>query len=130
MLQHVAFTVNDSEEIENFYEDVLLFTIKRKFSVNSEISQQVFNVPSATDVYVIEHHDMQFEIFISPRKEKKVFSHICLVYRKAEIIYNNALKSGYKAIIKSNPDCNTYFIWDKSGNMFEIKELLNEYKPE
>jgi hypothetical protein len=130
MLQHVAFTVNDSEEIENFYGDVLQFTIKHKFSVNSEISQQVFNVPSETDVYVMEHNGMQFEIFISPRKEKKVFSHICLAYRKAEITYNNALKSGYKAIIKSNPDYNTYFIWDKSYNMFEIKELLNEYNPE
>jgi len=71
----------------------------------------------------MNYQDVQFEIFISLRKEKKVFSHVCLAYWKAELTYNNAKKLGYKAIIKNNPDNDTYFIWDKSGNMFEIKEI-------
>lgn len=123
MLQHIALTVNDSEEIENFYEKVLLFNMKYKFSVNGEVTRQIFNVEGLTDVYAMNHQDVQFEIFISLRKEKKVFSHVCLAYWKAELTYNNAKKLGYKAIIKNNPDNDTYFIWDKSGNMFEIKEI-------
>jgi len=123
MLQHIALSVNDPEEIENFYENILLFSTKHKFSVNGAISQQIFNVEEAVDVYMMDYHDTQFEIFINREKEKKVFSHICLAYWKSEITYKTASELGYKTIIKNNPCNNTYFIWDKSGNMFEIKEL-------
>lgn len=123
MLLHIALTVNDSEEIENFYEEVLLFSIVRKFSVNEEISQKIFQSEEISDVYMMEHQSLHLEIFVSPKKEKKVFSHICLAYWKAAIIFEKAVASGYKAVIKKNPDNDTFFIWDKSGNMFEIKEI-------
>ena len=29
-LNHVAISANDSEEIENFYEDILIFSLKKK----------------------------------------------------------------------------------------------------
>jgi catechol 2,3-dioxygenase-like lactoylglutathione lyase family enzyme len=121
MLRHIALTVNDAAEIKNFYEDVLLFGLKQKNTIDGEVISQIFDVKGATDIYIMEQHDVQFEIFISPQKERKVFSHVCLVYRNAEVIYNNGLKQGYKVIIKKNPGSDTYFIWDKSGNMFEIK---------
>ena len=124
MIQHIALTINDSEEIENFYENILLFSLKHKFSVNGEITRQVFNTGETVDVYMMEHQDNQLEIFLSPKKEKKIFSHICLSYKKAEIIYNKTVKLGYKALVKQNPVSDTYFIWDKSGNMFEIKEIV------
>jgi len=123
MLQHIALTVNDSEEIENFYEDVLLFTLKHKFTVNDKLSETVFNVREETDVYVMRSHNAEFEIFISKRKEKKVFSHVCLIYWKADILYDFAVKKGYKTTLKKGTKQDTYFIWDKSGNMFEIKEI-------
>lgn len=126
MIQHIALTVNDSEEIKNFYEEVLLFNIQHKFSIDREITKQIFNIEKLTDVYVMNRHDIQFEIFINSIKEKKVFSHICLGYRQTEIIYNKADKLGYKTLVKKNPINNTYFIWDKSGNMFEIKEITEE----
>ena len=121
MLQHVAFAVNDPEEIKSFYEEVLLFVIKRIFSIDGKVSQKVFNVPGKTEVYVMSNYDAQFEIFITPKEERKVFSHVCLAYLDAEIVFNKATIMGYKAIIRNGADHNTYFIWDKSGNMFEIK---------
>jgi hypothetical protein len=105
----------------NFYEGVLPFTKKQKNLIDRKVIKNIFNVEATTEVYIMEHHDVQFEIFISPVKEKKVFSHVCLAFQNAEAVYNNALKLGYKVIVKSNPGSNTYFIWDKSGNMFEIK---------
>jgi hypothetical protein len=123
MLQHIGLTINDSKEIKNFYEVVLLFNMKHKFSVNREITRQIFNAEGTTDVYIMSHHNTHFEIFISPEKEKKMFSHICLAYRKAETIYSKAIGLGYKVFIKKNPGNDTYFIWDKSENMFEIKEI-------
>lgn len=123
VLQHIALTINDSEEIENFYESILLFSLKHKFSVNGEIIRQIFNTGETVDVYMMEHQDTHLEIFLSPKKERKVFSHICLAYWNAEIYYNKAVEIGYKALVKKNPVNDTYFIWDKSGNMFEIKGI-------
>lgn len=123
MLQHIALTVNDSEEIKNFYEDVLLFTLKHRFSVNDELCEKLFSVPEKTDVYVMRFHNAELEIFITKRKERKVFSHICLFYWKADILYDFAVKKGYKTTLKKGTKQDTYFIWDNSGNMFEIKEI-------
>lgn len=123
MLHHIALTINDSEEIENFYEGVLLFSMKHKFTVNGEITRQIFNAEGTIDVYIMTYHDTQLEIFISPKKERKVFSHICLAFREAEITYQKAVERGYKAFFKKNPVNDTYFIWDKSGNIFEIKQI-------
>ena len=124
MIQHIALTINDSAEIKNFYENILLFSLKHKSTVNGEITRQVFNNGETVDVFMMEHLGIQLEIFLSPKKERKIFSHICLAYKKAEIIYSKTVKLGYKALVKKNPVSDTYFIWDKSGNMFEIKEII------
>ena len=125
MLQHIALTINYPEEIKNFYEDILLCNIQHKFPINEDVAGKIFNVKLLVDVYVMSHKDVQFEIFVSSEKEKKVFSHICLANRDAKITYKKAAERDYKVLIKKNPVSDTYFIWDKSGNMFEIKEIAN-----
>jgi len=123
MLKHIALTINDSEEIERFYIEILQFAIKNKFTVNEKITRQVFNLNGCADVYLMVYEDIVFEVFISSKRERKVFSHIALAYPDAEIIYNKAIQSGYKGLVRSNSDNCTFFIRDKSANMFEIKEL-------
>ncbi|NLO01645.1 MAG: VOC family protein [Bacteroidales bacterium] len=49
-LSHIAFSVNDSEEIENFYEDILEFSLKRKFLMDAGIASKFFNVNKEVDV--------------------------------------------------------------------------------
>ncbi|MBN2699412.1 MAG: VOC family protein [Bacteroidales bacterium] len=122
MLQHIAITINDSEEIENFYEDVLQCRLKHKFKLNREISRQIFNKDAAPDIYVMVLQDSEFEIFLSSGRERKEYSHICLAYPQSEEIYRKAAERGYKTLIKKNPVNDTYFIWDRSGNLFEIKK--------
>lgn len=121
VLQHVALTVNDSEEIENFYEDILLFKLRDKFLLKKELAQKIFNVRATTDVYIMDQMELQFEIFLSSRKEKRVFSHICMTYTEPEMIYHKAVDKGYKTALKQNPMHDTFFIWDHSGNLFELK---------
>jgi len=128
MLKHIALTVNDPEDIKNFYEEILLFNLQKKSTVNGDITAKIFNINSTADVYMMGHQDVEFEIFISPRKEKKVFTHVCLAYWKAEMTYKKALEMGYKAIIKENLDSDSYFLWDNSGNIFEIKEIQETWQ--
>ena len=123
-LNHIALTVSDSEEIENFYEDILSFRLKRRFLMDANIGWKFFNRKKETEVYFMECDGVGLEIFLSPEKGKKLFLHVCLEYPNAKVIHYKAKKRGYKTEVKINPGRNdTYFIWDKSGNMFELKEV-------
>jgi catechol 2,3-dioxygenase-like lactoylglutathione lyase family enzyme len=123
-LNHVALSVNDSEEIENFYEDILGFSLQRKFLMDAGISLKFFGKEKEIDVYFMKKDDVGLEIFLYPEKGKKTFPHLCLEYHNSNTIFDNARKLGCKTKIKINPGrSDTYFIWDRSGNMFELKEL-------
>jgi len=115
--------VNDSEEIENFYEDLLGFKLKNRFLIEADISWKFFKVKKDVDVYFMRKGDLDLEIFLSVENRKKQFMHICMDYSNAKIIWYNAQKRGYKTKLKVNHSRDeTYFIWDKSGNMFELKD--------
>jgi catechol 2,3-dioxygenase-like lactoylglutathione lyase family enzyme len=122
-LNHIALTVSDSEEIENFYENILAFSLKRKFLMDAGISAKFFGINKEIDVYFMEKDGVGLEIFLYPEKGKKIFPHLCLEYSDCSAIYSRAQKQNYKTEVKINPGRNdTYFVWDKSGNMFELKE--------
>ncbi len=123
MLQHIALTVNDLEDIEKFYKDILLFRLKNKFIMDPYTSKEVFNIPKLIDVYLLEYKDILLEIFLNARKERHIFSHVCLRYNNSEDVYKNAADGGYKTLVRRRDNHDTYFIWDKSGNMFEIKNM-------
>jgi len=126
-LNHVALSVNDSEEIENFYEDILGFSLKRKFLMAADVAQKFFGVTKEIDVYVMKKTDVWLEIFLYPERKNKIFRHLCLEYFGSEVIYTKAQKSGYKTEIKINRGRNdTFFIWDRCGNMFELKEAKDD----
>ena len=125
-LNHIAFSVNDSEEIENFYEDILEFSLKRKFLMDAGIASNFFGVNKEVDVYFMAKDDVELEIFLYPKKRKKIFPHLCMEYPDCSVIYSRAKKRGYQTKVKINSGrSDTYFVWDKIGNMFELKEIKN-----
>ncbi len=122
-IHHIALSITDSAEIENFYQQILSFTLKHQFSLFPSVALEVFNTEKTVDVYVMEKQDVQLEIFINPEKERKLFSHICLMDREAELIYRNATQQNYRSSIRENQGHSTYFIRDRSDNMFELKRM-------
>ncbi|MGE4587609.1 MAG: VOC family protein, partial [Mangrovibacterium sp.] len=60
MLHHIALTVTEPEEIRNFYEEVLLFSLRYKFSLDTvDVLTHLFNTEKQTEVYVMKHQDVQ-----------------------------------------------------------------------
>lgn len=53
MFLHIALTIIDPVEIENFCKEVLQLTIRRKFSISSEILQNIFHAAEAVEIYFI-----------------------------------------------------------------------------
>ncbi len=121
MLKHIALTVNSEDEIKDFYTDLLDFRLTKQFSLDETFGQNIFNLSGQASVYYMTHSDLDLEIFLGPHKEKKAYAHICLAYREAEMICQRAADQGYRTYTKKNPGKDTYFIWDKSGNLFEVK---------
>ncbi|HKK81685.1 MAG TPA: VOC family protein [Prolixibacteraceae bacterium] len=123
MIQHIALTINNPDEITNFYKDVFMVEIHHQFSLTRDLSQMIFNREGDFDVSVMRNDEMEFELFLTDEVEKKVFSHTCLSFKNSQQIMEKAQKAGYRTVIKPRNDgCDTYFIWDKSGNLFEVKE--------
>jgi catechol 2,3-dioxygenase-like lactoylglutathione lyase family enzyme len=109
MIQHIALTVNNFNEINNFFEEVLHLKLHHIFSINEETTQQIFHVNEKVDVYVLEHQDVQFELFVSNENETQVFSHVCLVYQNAKNIYQKASDAGYRSVIRHGKVNDTYY---------------------
>jgi len=57
------------------------------------------------------------------REKKPRYSHIFVSAILKQKLFIKAVKSNYKVLVKRNPVNDTYFISDKSGNVFEIKEI-------
>ncbi|MBN2649364.1 MAG: VOC family protein [Prolixibacteraceae bacterium] len=123
MIQHIALTINNRDELKNFYKDVFMVEIHHQFSLTRDLSRMIFNREGDFNVVVMRNDEMEFELFLTDEVEKKVFSHVCLGFKNSRQVMEKAQKAGYRTVIKPRNDgYDTYFIWDKSGNLFEIKE--------
>lgn len=122
MLHHVGLSIIESAEIGRFYEDVLHFRRLKQFTLDSEeVLYSIFATDRQTEVCMVEQQDLKLELFIDPEGERKRFSHLCLEYDDADEVSDHAHQLGYRRWIKKGPNRVTHFIWDKSGNLFEIK---------
>jgi catechol 2,3-dioxygenase-like lactoylglutathione lyase family enzyme len=122
MLHHVGLTIIEPAEIGRFYEAVLQFHLLKQFTLDSrEVLHSIFSTDRQTEVYMLEKEDLKLELFIDPEGERGRFTHLCLEYDNPDEVSGHAHQLGYRRWIKMGPNRVTHFIWDKSGNMFEIK---------
>jgi len=68
-LEHIALTINNNDEIVDFYHNVLGMKTARAFTLNSELSDTIFKIIKDVHVYLLKKGNLFFEIFISPEKK-------------------------------------------------------------
>ncbi len=125
MLKHIGISVNEKNEIEKFYKEILNFEIDYDFVIESHIAKQIFNIEKAIPVFVIKNKDLVLEVFVVNEKIKSTFNHICLELENRDEIIKKVKKDNYFCDkIKSKNKGETYFVKDKSGNLFELKEKV------
>ncbi|HPR32260.1 MAG TPA: VOC family protein [Prolixibacteraceae bacterium] len=130
MIHHISLTIHDVDEVRNFYEDVLLCTVGHSFRLHPELSSLIFSIEGEPEVFMVRHQGITLELFLSPETERRAYSHVCLAYWKSEMIFEAALRGGYPALVKERKGHDTYFIRDKAGNLFEIKEMEDDEQGE
>ncbi len=126
IFNHVAITINDLSEIENFYVDILGLEIKKKFILSKKISSQIFNIENETEVIVVAKKDFVVELFIADKNDYRNFQHVCITVSDRKQVIQKAQKSNYPCTIIKRDTSDAVFIKDKSNNLFEIKQSLNQ----
>ena len=124
-LEHIALTIFDIKEVKNFYINILGMTELKTFVLNKIVTQKIFNINKDASVFFLQKDDLFFEIFVSNEKLKKGFNHICISVKDRENLIEKSEAQNYQSIRIKRDFSDLIFIKDKSGNIFEIKELCN-----
>ncbi|HKL08084.1 MAG TPA: VOC family protein [Bacteroidales bacterium] len=120
-LEHIAITINLSDEIINFYERILGMEQERNFVLDKTLSTKIFGVNENLPVYLMKREDFVLEIFIYKQKLQSV-NHLCISVENRENLIKEVQEKGYETIIIEREQPDLVFIKDKSGNIFEIKQ--------
>jgi catechol 2,3-dioxygenase-like lactoylglutathione lyase family enzyme len=121
-IEHIATTITDQAEIQNFYCNVLGMNEIRRFVLKNELAGQIFGINKDTFVFQLQKEDLFLELFLVAGKYDKGFEHICISIKDRENLIAKAEQNGYTCIRIEKEKSDLVFIKDKSGNIFEIKE--------
>lgn len=127
-LEHIALTINHVDEIWDFYQDVLGMELIRTFTLNCELANTIFKVNHDVSVYLLKKDNLVLEVFISAEEKSHSFNHICISVPERELFIQNADGRNYDIVRIHREQNDLIFLSDKSGNIFEIKELTTNRK--
>ncbi len=122
-LEHVAITITDPAEIENFYHNILGMSEVSNFILEKDLVKRIFGIDKETSVFLLQKDELFLEIFLMPEQYKKNFEHVCISISNREKFIEKAAQNGYEYIRLIRKYADLIFIKDKSGNIFEIKEI-------
>jgi catechol 2,3-dioxygenase-like lactoylglutathione lyase family enzyme len=124
MIRHIGLNINEELELKDFYEDILGFTLTGQFKVTEERCREIFGAGKEFNVFRLEKFGLELELFLTDAINKPNYNHLCLEYWKVGEIFERAKKKNYKTVtfLKDNGR-SAYFIRDKAGNLFELKEI-------
>ena len=124
-LEHVALTVTDPAEVENFYHDILGMIEVSNFILEKDLATRIFGIDKETSVFLLQKDELLLELFLMPEQRKHYFDHICVSIKNREELVEKAAQNSYEYIRLKRKYTDLIFIKDKDGNIFEIKESNN-----
>ena len=122
-LEHVALTVTDPTDIENFYHNVLGMSEIKNFTLDESLAREIFDIEQETEVFHLQREALLLEIFLTSGQYTFGFNHICIYISNREEIAGKAEKNGYPYLRLKRGNSEMIFIRDKSGNVFELKQI-------
>ena len=122
-LEHIALNITDSKEVIDFYQNVLGMVEIKNFILAKGLAKQFFGIFKDTSVYLMQQDELVLELFVNSKSHHYGFDHICIEVENREDIVSKAKDNSYKCIRLEREHFDQIFITDKSGNIFEIKEI-------
>ena len=122
ILEHIALTVTDYNEIEQFYHEILGMNEVKNFVLDKVLAGDIFGIEEETKVFLLQKDKLLLEIFLTPELCDPGFRHICISTANREEIVKKAIQHSYKCLRLERGNYDMIFITDNSGNIFEIKQ--------
>lgn len=122
ILNHIALSIQNKEEIIDFYQNILDFCFEYKYEIDETLSSTIFNIEKPVEVFKYSKNDLYFELFITTEKTIPAFAHIGIEVEDREVIMEKCKKAGYKVTrVERKEKHDLLFVSDKAGNKFELK---------
>lgn len=121
-LAHIGFPIAEAEDIDSFYIELLEMSLAYQFEIPAAMTYRLFGVSRSVPVYMMKKDDIVLELFCTGEMSPRRFDHICFwVTDRAELIQRFQQK-GYPVDIIPRSEGELIFVFDRSGNRFEIKQ--------
>ena len=121
-LEHVALSITDPEDINYFYQDILGMEKVKSFVINKSLANDIFGIDKDAQVFLYQRDQIFFEIFIIDKLHSESFNHVCIAVTDRKSVFETAQEKGYTCTHKQKENSELFFIKDKSGNIFELKD--------
>lgn len=121
-IKHVGLQYKNRKHAEIFFEGILGLKLKKSFNLSKDLSKNIFGFSENILVDVYENNETCFEVFITDKKSKHRYEHICIGINSKNKFINNCKKYGIDPIFVKKGIKTLLFIKDFSGNLYEIKE--------
>ncbi len=123
-LRHIALEIYQND-LKDFYQDILQAEIVEERILKEDTARVLFGINMSIKVYVVRSNSVELELFVYHDSHNQQFSHICLETEHATEIFQKAATEEYFVKKWGNPKFPTYFIKDRNGNMFELRNKMN-----
>ncbi len=123
-LLHAGICVRSKNEMEDFYQNILGFRQKYSFVIDVARAKALFDIEHEIEVFLLERKSVRIELFIADRMQKSAIQHLCFEMPFTNSWLAEVEQSGFlhHRFVNSHSK-QTIFLKDKSGNLFEIKEI-------
>ena len=123
MFGHIGITINNREDIKNFYKDILGMQEIKEFKIPAEISRKIFKLDKNTPIVTLAKENFVLELFYCQDEVTPVYNHIGIYQNNRMAFVDRVEEKGYPVhIISRENKKELIFIEDHSGNKFEISE--------
>lgn len=122
-VKHIALEIVEND-LNDFYQDILHCKVISKRILNKDDANQIFGVNNSVNIYYVKGDGFELELFVNHDSSAQQFSHICLETERANEIFQQSLKEEYRVKKRGREQSPTYFIKDRNGNIFEIKNKI------
>ena len=121
-LNHIALSIQNKEELIDFYQDILDFRLEYQYEIDESLSATIFDIEKPAEVFRYSKNNLHLEFFVANERTKPAFAHIGIEVENREIIVEKCKKAGYPVTrVERKEKYDLLFVSDKAGNKFELK---------
>ena len=119
---HIALQCKDRNKAKIFYSEILGLYLEKSFTLDSDLSNEIFGINKKVDVDVYSNETLKFELFFDEVLKNQGFVHYCIEIESKIKFISKCKKYDVKTKIIDKNGKKLLFVNDFSNNLFEIKE--------